>query len=120
MDFKRDQGHKEGMKLIGLIGGVTWQSTVEYYRYMNQEMNRHLGGHNAAKILISSVNFKEVLDLAEKDDLKSVSDLMVLEAQRLERGGAEILLAASVFHFRKLSIKDVKQFLREKGLDVNL
>lgn len=48
------------MKTIGMIGGMSWVSTVEYYRMINQEVNARLGRHNSAKIILNSVNFDEI------------------------------------------------------------
>ena len=51
------------MKVIGLIGGMSWESTAEYYRIINEAVNERLGGHHSAKILLYSVNFSEIESL---------------------------------------------------------
>ncbi len=51
------------MKTIGMIGGVSWESTLEYYRIINQEINNRLGGYHSAKCLIYSVDFAEIEEL---------------------------------------------------------
>jgi aspartate racemase len=50
---------EDNVKTIGLIGGLSWESTAEYYRLINQEVNRRLGGFHSARIVIYSVDFEE-------------------------------------------------------------
>jgi aspartate racemase len=83
------------MKTIGLIGGTSWLSTSEYYRIINQEVNRRLGGHNSAKILLHSVNMQEFLPPAEPSGWKEIGERLADIALRLERAGAECLLLCS-------------------------
>jgi aspartate racemase len=80
------------MKTLGLIGGTTWISTVDYYKLINQKTNELLGGLNSAKILLYSVNFEEFrppVDPAEWDELTGKFTAI---AQKLERGGADAIL----------------------------
>ena len=56
------------MKTIGMIGGTGWPSTLEYYRIINQETNKRLGGLNSAKIMLSSFNYAEIDLLNKKED----------------------------------------------------
>ena len=53
------------MKTIGLVGGLTWHSTIDYYRFMNQQVNERLGNDMAAKIIINSVNYGEIKRLTQ-------------------------------------------------------
>jgi len=69
------------MKTIGLIGGTGWLSTLEYYRIINQETNKRLGGLNSAKIFLSSFNYAEIDRLNKVDDHAGVYKL-VLDATR--------------------------------------
>lgn len=86
------------MKTIGVIGGVSWVSSIEYYRLLNEMVNEELGGLHSAKVLMYSVDFEEVSEqerLAEMGDWAALTDTMVDAAQRLERGGADFIIIAS-------------------------
>ncbi len=88
------------MKTIGLIGGMSWQSTIEYYRIINNEVNRRTGGKHAAKIIIDSFDFKEVEELMRNEDFAGLTALLVNSAQKLEKAGAELLMiGANTMHF---------------------
>lgn len=80
------------MKTIGLIGGMSWESSLEYYQIMNEEVRKQLGGFHSAKILLDSLNFAEVEALQHQNNWKALEDLMVESAQRLENAGAELLI----------------------------
>ncbi len=80
------------MKTIGLIGGMSWQSTLEYYRIINELVCKRLGDLSSAKIIMYSVNFEEVLELMRNGKWQELTDLMVEIARKLERCGAEVIL----------------------------
>jgi len=87
------------MKTIGLIGGISWLSTIDYYRLLNQKINEQLGGVHSAQILLSSVNFDEVKRLTLADDWDGLAGMMSREAKRLEQAGADfILIGANTMH----------------------
>ncbi len=87
------------MKTIGLIGGISWLSTIDYYRLLNQKINEQLGGVHSAQILLSSVNFDEVKRLTLADDWNGLAGMMSREAKRLEQAGADfILIGANTMH----------------------
>jgi aspartate racemase len=86
------------MKTIGIIGGVSWVSSIEYYRLMNEMVNKQLGGLHSAKILMYSIEFGNFSDeerLAEKGDWSLLNRTMIDAAQRLKRGGADFIVIAS-------------------------
>jgi len=86
------------MKTIGIIGGVSWLSSLEYYRLMNQMVNKQLGGSYSAKILMYSIEFGEFSKderLAEKGDWNALNKTIIDAAQRLKRGGADFIVIAS-------------------------
>jgi len=83
------------MKTIGLIGGASWISTVEYYRIINQQVNERLGGVNSARILLYSVNFEELKPPADWNGWIVTADILSGIAQRLENAGADCLLLCS-------------------------
>ncbi|MGC2238665.1 MAG: aspartate/glutamate racemase family protein [Pyrinomonadaceae bacterium] len=87
------------MKTLGLIGGMSWVSTIDYYRYINQFANERLGGLNYARILLYSLSFNEVKTLADASDWKTLGELFSSISQNLENAGAEaIVLCANTAH----------------------
>ncbi|MES2777914.1 MAG: aspartate/glutamate racemase family protein [Bacteroidota bacterium] len=88
------------MKTIGIIGGLTWHSTVDYYRILNETVAERLGGANSAKILMYSVNFAEIKALTFSQDWKAIGEMVGGIAKRLETAGADcILLGANTMHY---------------------
>jgi aspartate racemase len=87
------------MKTIGIIGGMSWLSSVEYYRLLNEMVNERLGGVNAAKAILYSVNFEEIKTLTFAGDWEGISQLICNVARKLEAAGADcILIGANTMH----------------------
>lgn len=87
------------MKTIGVIGGMSWESTVTYYQGLNQGIKEILGGHNSAKILINSVNFAEIEQMQRDGAWDSAAVVLCKAAQSLEKAGADfILIATNTMH----------------------
>jgi aspartate racemase len=87
------------MKTIGLIGGVTWESTVTYYEIINRTVAEKLGGYHSAKSLVYSVDFAEMEKLQSLGDWDGVAALASGAARRLEKGGADfIVVCANTLH----------------------
>ena len=80
------------MKTIGLIGGMSWESSVEYYRLINEGVRERLGGLHSAKCIMYSVDFAEVEALQHQGNWDEATRLMIDAARRVERGGADCLL----------------------------
>ncbi len=80
------------MKTIGLLGGMSWESSSEYYRILNETVQARLGGFHSADCLMYSVDFDAVETLQHEDKWDALTEMMVAAAQRIEAGGAEILL----------------------------
>ena len=80
------------MKTIGLLGGMSWESTSTYYRLINQETNRRLGGLHSARLVLLSVDFDEVEALQRSADWTGAAEVLGRGAESLERAGAELLL----------------------------
>lgn len=80
------------MKTIGLIGGMSWESTVTYYRIINEEMKNRLGGLHSAKIILHSVEFDEIEKCQSRGDWEKSGDILGRAAQGLEAAGADFLL----------------------------
>lgn len=83
------------MRLIGLIGGLSWESSAEYYRIINERAQARLGGVHSARTLIYSFDFGEIEALQHRGDWRAATALMIDAAQRLERGGADFLVICS-------------------------
>ena len=83
------------MKTIGLLGGMSWESTEHYYRALNEGVKAKLGKFHSAKIIIESYDFQEVLDLVESHGWEATAELLVTSAIKLEAAGAELLLLCS-------------------------
>jgi aspartate racemase len=80
------------MKTIGLLGGLTFESSLVYYRLINELAREKLGGSHAAKSVIVSVDFGEIEPLMEKGDWDKVQAIMIETARDIERGGANFLV----------------------------
>lgn len=87
------------MKTLGLIGGTTWVSTVDYYRLLNRLVNERLGGLNSARLLLYSVNFEEFRPPDTAEGWEGVTKRIIAIARTLEQGGAEgLVLCANTLH----------------------
>lgn len=87
------------MKKIGLVGGISWTSTVDYYRYLNEGINQKLGGLNFAECMINSVNFDNFQRFNANYDWEATYQLLLAAAEDLKKGGAEaIVLCANTAH----------------------
>jgi len=87
------------MKVIGLIGGMSWESSLEYYRLINQRVRERLGGQNNAKTLMYTVNFHEIETMQREARWDVAAAELAEAAQRLERGGADfIILCTNTMH----------------------
>jgi aspartate racemase len=83
------------MRTLGIIGGMSWVSTLEYYRLLNEGVQKSLGGSHSARILLSSVEFQEMSDWMARGDWDSVKGVLLSEGRRLASAGAGALLIAT-------------------------
>lgn len=84
------------MKTIGLLGGLSWHSTVEYYKFINEEVARRLGSFNSAKITMCSVNFEEIRSAGSASERTAI---IVGAAKSLENAGSDfIVICANTAH----------------------
>ncbi len=87
------------MKTIGLIGGMSWESSIEYYRIINEAAKEKLGGLHSAKSLMISVDFAEIEALQHAERWDEAAQILIQCAQNLERGGADfIVLCTNTMH----------------------
>jgi aspartate racemase len=87
------------MRTIGLIGGMSWESTAIYYRLINEAMRRRLGGLHSAKIVLSSFDFAEIEALQRPEGWREAGRLLAEAGRRLEEAGADcLLICANTMH----------------------
>ncbi|MDB4441855.1 aspartate/glutamate racemase family protein, partial [bacterium] len=87
------------MKTIGMIGGMSWESSIEYYRIINQTVREKLGGLHSAKSIMVSVEFAEIEALQHQDRWDELAAVMIDAARSLERGGADfVIICTNTMH----------------------
>lgn len=87
------------MKTIGLIGGMSWESTVTYYRIINETVSRELGGLHSAKILMYSVDFAEIEECQSNGDWAKSAEILGTAALNLQKAGADfIVICTNTMH----------------------
>jgi aspartate racemase len=80
------------LKTLGLLGGMSWESTASYYALINETVKQRLGGLHSARILLNSVDFAEIAELQHADDWQALGERLAQEATRLESAGADCLV----------------------------
>lgn len=87
------------MKTIGLIGGMSWESSAQYYRMINEEIRRELGGLHSAKCILYSVNFEEIEHFQKEGQWEKAGSVLGDAAKSLEKAGADlIILCTNTMH----------------------
>lgn len=87
------------MRRIGILGGMSWQSTISYYRYINEEVNARLGGNHSADVLVWSGDFAPVAACTDTRDWEQLARILIPAATSLAAQGVEVMvLAANVAH----------------------
>lgn len=87
------------MKTMGLIGGMSWESSIEYYRIINETVKERLGGLHSCKCLMYSLDFAEIEALQHRGEWDEATVMMVDAAKRLENGGADfVIICTNTMH----------------------
>ncbi len=87
------------MKTVGLIGGMSWESTVTYYSAINQGIKEKLGGLHSAKIALYSVDFAEIEQMQVKGEWDKAGEVLIKAAQSVEAAGADcVLICTNTMH----------------------
>ncbi|WP_438864073.1 aspartate/glutamate racemase family protein [Neptunicella sp.] len=87
------------MKTIGLLGGMSWESSLNYYRLINQGIKSRLGGFHSAKLIMHSVDFAEIEELQRRDDWDASAQILCHAAKGLQAAGADcLLIGANTMH----------------------
>ncbi len=87
------------MRTLGLLGGMTWHSTLEYYRLINEGVQKRLGGSHSAAMVLLSVDFAPIETMQEREDWPAMGRLMAEAARRLKAAGAEgLVICANTMH----------------------
>ena len=102
--------NNHNMKKIGLIGGMSWESTLIYYKIINEKIQESLGGYHSSKCVVESVNFAEIEKLQHTNDWNSLNKIMADSAKNLENAKAEVIvLCTNTMHLSSDAItKSVK------------
>lgn len=96
------------MKTIGLIGGMSWESSLEYYKIINEAVKEKLGGFHSAKCLMYSVDFEEIEILQHQNKWGELTNTMIDVAQKLKNGGADfIIICTNTMHKMANEIENV-------------
>jgi aspartate racemase len=96
------------MNKIGLIGGITPESTILYYRILNQLNNQKHGGSHSAKVIMNSFDFGQISDLQSEGNWEKLNELMAEAGRNLEKGGAAcILICANTMHLCIDAVRNV-------------
>lgn len=95
------------MKTIGLIGGMSWESSLEYYRIINEQVKEKLGGLHSAKSLMYSLDFDLIEKLQQQEKWDELTSIMIKATQDLEKGGADfVLICTNTMHKMAEDIQD--------------
>ena len=87
------------MKTIGLIGGMSWESSIEYYRIINEEVYKKLGKSHSCSCIMHSVDFEPIKKLQHKNKWEELTDIMIKISQNLENSGADfIVICTNTMH----------------------
>jgi aspartate racemase len=84
--------YRDGMKTLGLIGGMSWESTALYYREINERVAERLGGHHSAELLMTSVDFAPIVAMQASGDWGGAAQVLGAHARRLADAGAQLLV----------------------------
>ncbi len=94
------------MKKIGLLGGMSWESSLEYYKLMNELMKSKLGGSHSVKCLLHSFDFHEIEELQHRGKWEKLTSLLVKEAENLKKAGADcIVICTNTMHLMASDIE---------------
>ena len=80
------------MKTIGLLGGMSWESTLQYYRALNEGVKKHLGGLHSAQLILHSVDFAPIEELQHKGNWQEAGRILAQAARGVQAAGADFLL----------------------------
>ena len=95
------------MKTIGLIGGMSWESSIEYYRIINETVRKKLGGLHSAKNVMYSVDFAEIETMQHQNRWEEATQLMIEAAQHVQNGGADfVLICTNTMHKMADDVQD--------------
>ena len=120
------------MKTIGLIGGMSYESTIEYYRIINEMINKQLSGLHSAKMLIESYDFDEIEKNQAAENWELLTEVLINSAQKLQKAGADyIAIATNTMHLMADEVQDnisiplihiaeaAANYIKEKKLNIN-
>jgi aspartate racemase len=80
------------MKKIGLLGGMSWESSLNYYKIINEQIKKKLGGLHSAKVILNSIDFDEIEKLQHSENWDKTAEILAKEAKYIQNAGADFLL----------------------------
>ena len=87
------------MKKCGIIGGMSWESTLTYYKVINEEINKRLGGLHSGRIVIDSLDFEEIVKYQKESNWEKTGEILAKSALNLQKAGADfVLIATNTMH----------------------
>jgi aspartate racemase len=108
------------MKTIGMIGGMSWESSIEYYRIINETVRTELGGLHSAKSMMVSLEFAEIEALQHQDRWDEAAKILIDAARSLESGGADFaIICTNTMHklYDKIQQADIIRRLAKEGAE---
>ena len=101
------------MKTIGLIGGMSWESSIEYYRIINEEVQKKLGKSHSCSCIMYSFDFEPIKELQHQNKWKELTDIMIKTSQNLENAGADfIVICTNTMH---IMAEDIEKKYKHSG-----
>lgn len=95
------------MKKLGIIGGMSWESSALYYKWLNEGVRQRLGGLHSARVVLNSLDFGQVADLQHAGEWEKLEALLIQEAKALEASGCElVLIATNTMHLMYQAVCD--------------
>jgi len=105
------------MKTIGLIGGMSWESSLEYYRIINQAVHERLGGFHSARCVMYSVDFAEVEEHMPKDRWDKIAEIVGAAAVGIEKCGADLSSSVRIQSIKsQMKYRKISRFLSSTSL----
>jgi aspartate racemase len=95
VDMKKLESKEDTMKTLGILGGMSWESTVSYYKLLNEGVRDKLGGLHSCRMIMHSVDFAPFAEQMGQDDWESVTAGLIQAAKSVEAGGADALITAT-------------------------
>src|SRR5690606_25162205 len=116
LPWRRAGAQDRRMRTIGLVGGMSWYSTAEYYRVINSRVQERLGGHASAPLVLVSLDFAEIRACQVSGDWERAAELLTDAARRCEQAGAEsVLICTNLMHRVAEAVRSEERRVGKEG-----